>query len=99
MVKMMTVEEVRAAITDEMAREQGYANADMLRKERRLGDLAGKWRTTKSHEDVQAYHALFAELIADGWNPHLLDFDQALPPELMPELPPQWRKVKNQNEK
>jgi hypothetical protein len=99
MVKPMTTEEIRAAITDEMAREQGYANADMLRKARRLGDLAGKWRTTKSDDDVRAYHALFAELIAEGWNPHLLDVEEALPKRLMPELPPQWRKVKTQTEK
>jgi hypothetical protein len=97
-IKPLTTEDIRASITDEKAQQQGYANAEMLRKELRLGDIAGHWRVTKSDEDVKAYHALFAELIAEGWNPHSLDFDQALPKRLMPELPPQWRKVKNKSE-
>jgi hypothetical protein len=94
MVRPMSNDEILAAITDEMAQKEGYANADMLRKEFRLGKLAGRWRRTKADEDVQAYHALFQELIEEGWNPHQLDFDQTLPPELMPELPAQWRKAK-----
>jgi hypothetical protein len=97
-MKPLSNEEIDASITDEMAQRDGYANADMLRKELRLGDIAARWRRTKADEDVQAYHALFAELIAEGWNPHFLDFDQALPKRLMPELPPQWRKIKNQSE-
>jgi hypothetical protein len=93
-MKPLTRKEIRDGITDEMARKDGYANADMLRKELRLGDMAGRWRRTKADEDVQAYHALFQELIEEGWNPHQLDFDQSLPPELMPELPAQWRRAK-----
>jgi hypothetical protein len=92
-------QEIDNLITDEMAQRDGYANADMLRKELRLGDIAARWRSLKTDDVVEEYHALFAELIEDGWNPHFLDFDQALPRELMPELPPQWRRESNKTVK
>lgn len=91
-MRPLSDEEIDASLTDEIARRDGYKDANMLRKALKLGDLAGRWRRTKVDEDVQAYHRLFAELIEEGWNPHLLTEEEALPERLMPELPPQWRR-------
>jgi hypothetical protein len=76
-----------ASITDEIAQEEGYPNAEVYRLSFKLGNLAGEWRETKEERVVQEYHRLFYHLIDLGWNPYLMEFTDILPDELMPKFP------------
>ncbi|MEM6284865.1 MAG: hypothetical protein AAF787_21930 [Chloroflexota bacterium] len=89
-LKKMNDDDILNAITDEMAREEGYPDAATLRMEHRLGQLAGKWRRTQQDSVVETYHKLFVELVERGWNPDQLTAQQSLPRDLMPTA----RKIK-----
>jgi hypothetical protein len=90
MIRTLSVEEVRALITDEMAKREGYLNAEMMRKELRLGDLILRWQHDPNQENLRDCLVLFEELIQEGWNPHSLEASRLLSPELIQELPPEW---------
>lgn len=83
-IKTLTEAEILNGITDEMAREEGYPDAETLRMESQLGKLAGKWRRTQAPNIIADYHNLFHRLVHRGWNPNLLTAQQALPDALMP---------------
>ena len=83
----MTEEEVLAAITDKMAQEDGYPDAESVRLEHQLGQLAAKWAKTQEPTVIKHYHDLYHKLIHKGWDPDLLSPQQVLPRELMPERP------------
>jgi hypothetical protein len=86
-VMPMAVNDVLAAITDEMAQEDGYPDAESVRLEHQLGQLAAKWAKTQEPTMIKHYHDLYHKLIRKGWNPDLLSPQQVLPRELMPERP------------
>jgi hypothetical protein len=86
-IQTMTEEEVLGAITDEMAQEDGYPDAESVRLEHQLGQLAAKWAKTQEPTVIKHYHDLYHKLIRKGWNPDLLSPQQVLPRELMPERP------------
>ena len=77
-----------ANYTDEDAREIGYINADILRLEHQLTQIAGKWRRTKDDELVHAYRGVLYEMILFGYDIDTLPIQDQLPPELMPNFPP-----------
>lgn len=85
-MKKMSEEEVLNAITDEMAREDGYPDAETYRMEHQLGKIAGEWRKKKQPALIKKYHTLFEQLLARGWNPELLTEEAALPDKHMPNL-------------
>lgn len=83
----LTEDEVLAAITDEMAQDDGYPDAESVRLEHELGKLAARWAKTQDPRVIKHYHDVYHKLIRKGWQPDLLSPQQVLPRYLMPERP------------
>lgn len=85
-------------MTDEIARQMGYTNAQMYFMDQELAYLAGKWRETKNDEILKDYHLLYYKMIAFGFSPDGFSADTEIDPQFMPERPPQFRAEKKAKE-
>ncbi len=69
---------------EEMRRLAGFPSDPAIRElERKLGNLAAKWRRTTDKAVVDQYHKTYRELQRLGWEGSL-DLESCLPDHLMP---------------
>lgn len=85
-----TVEQYRAEmekLTEAEIQRLGLPSKKVMRLEWRLGEIAGKWRKTKTDALVLEYERVLYKMILNGYDVDTLPIQDQLPDRFMPELP------------
>ena len=77
----------RYTVTDEMAQEMGFPNAQLYVMDGELVDLALEWHETHDAGVLKRYHALYIKMLELGMPRYGFDPLSEIDAEYMPELP------------